>query len=128
MASVRSIDEGEGKGMAQARRKEAAFRAPITRIFVQQNRGGETPNAFGSGTDKTVSVETSVCLSSSVPFMRVVLGRFAMRIPALKALVKKLRGPNAGSTKYLNLSPRSICWRGRLDRGDRNGMIDGELC
>jgi two-component system OmpR family sensor kinase len=37
-----------------------------------------------------------------------------MRIPVLKAFVTKLRGPNAGSTKYLNLSSRSIEW-GWLD-------------
>src|ERR1700716_2648749 len=44
-----------------------------------------------------------------------------MRIPVLKAFVTKLRGPNAGSTKYLNLSSRSIERSGRLDRVDRNG-------
>jgi hypothetical protein len=52
-----------------------------------------------------------------------------MRIPALKPFVKKLRGPNAGSTKYLNLSPRPIGSRGRRPNpGDRNGMFDRELC
>src|SRR6202790_1866476 len=75
MAPVRSIYKGEDKGMAQACRKEGTFRAPITRIFVQQNGSGKTPNAFGSGTGKAVSVVASVCLSSGAPFMRVAAGR-----------------------------------------------------
>lgn len=51
-----------------------------------------------------------------------------MRIPVLKPLVRKLRGPNAGSTRYLNLFPASIGWCGWLNRGDRKGMFDGALC
>lgn len=51
-----------------------------------------------------------------------------MRMPVLKPLVRKLRGPNAGSTKYLNLAPRSIEERCGLFEGVRNGMFDGELC
>ena len=48
-----------------------------------------------------------------------------MNIPASKAFVKKLRGPNSGSTKYLNLSPRVIF---RLNGGGWNGMLGCGFC
>src|SRR5882757_10986344 len=86
MAPVRSIDKGEGQGMAKTCRNEGAFRAPITRIFAQQSSGGETPNAFGSSTGKTVSVEASVCPRSSVPFVRVVIGRVCHAYPGTESI------------------------------------------
>src|ERR1700688_1818845 len=75
MTPVRLVNKGENKGMTQARRKEGVFRAPITRIFVQQNRSGEAPNTFRSSTGKGVSVVSPKCLCSSAPDMRVVAGR-----------------------------------------------------
>jgi hypothetical protein len=110
MATIRLIDKGENKGMAQARGKEGAFSAPIPGIFVQQNRSGEAPNTFRSSTGEGVSVVSPKCLCSRAPYMGVVAGRIRMRNPVLKPLVRKLRGPNAGSTRYLNLFPASIGW------------------
>lgn len=56
MPSVRLINKGENKGMAHARRKEGTFRAPITRVFVQQNRSGKAPDTFRPSAGKGVSV------------------------------------------------------------------------
>src|SRR5258708_15426893 len=86
MAPVRLIDKGENKGVAQARRKEGAFRAPITRIFVQQNRSGETANTFRSSTGKGVSVVSPKCRSSRAPFVRVVAGRIRHSYPGAETL------------------------------------------
>ena len=86
MVSVRSIDKGEDKGMAQARRKEGAFRAPITGIFVEQNGSGETSDAFSSSPGETVSVVASKCLCSSAPFMRVVLRRICHACPGAEGV------------------------------------------
>src|ERR1700730_5662359 len=86
MASVSSINQGEDEGMAKARRKEVTFRAPITRVFVQQNGSGETRNAFGSGTGKAVSVAPSKCLSSSAPFMRVAARRICHSCPGAETV------------------------------------------
>src|ERR1700692_4533567 len=89
MAPIRLIDKGENKGMAQARGKEGAFRAPITRIFVQQNRSGEAPNTFRSSTGKGVSVVSPECLSSRAPDMRVVAGRIRHAYPAAETIGEK---------------------------------------
>src|SRR5277367_3379032 len=86
MAPVCSIDKGEDKGMAQACRKEGAFSAPVTRILVQQNGSGETPNAFSSGTGKAVSVVASKCLTSSAPYMRVAAGRICHAYPGAESV------------------------------------------
>src|SRR5579859_1297451 len=86
MPPVRPIDKGESKGMAQARRKEGAFRAPITRVFVQQHRSGESPDTLRSTAGKRVSVESPERSSSRVPFMRVVAGRIRDAYPAAETI------------------------------------------
>jgi hypothetical protein len=51
-----------------------------------------------------------------------------MWIPALKTFVKKLRGPNAGLTKYWNLFPPFIGEAGGINLDDGDGLFDWELC
>src|SRR5450756_2021653 len=75
MAPIGSIDEGEDKSVAQACRKKRAYRALITRVFVQQNGSGEAANACGSVARKAVSVETPEGFSSAAPFRRIVVRR-----------------------------------------------------
>src|ERR1700732_4410011 len=100
-SSVRSVDEGEDKGMTQACRKECASRGPITRIFVEKSGSGEAPKAFGSGTGKAVSVEPSIGLSSSVPFVRVMAGRICHAYPGAEGVRDEAARAERGLHKIL---------------------------
>src|ERR1700730_9717681 len=103
MAPVRLINKSENKGMTQARRKEGAFRALITRIFVQQNRSGETPNTFRSSTGKGISVVSPKCLSSSAPDMRVVAGRIRHAYPGAETINEEAARSKRGLHQVLEL-------------------------
>src|SRR5580692_9888736 len=106
MTSVGPIDEGEDKGMAQACRKEGAFRASITRIFVKQNGSGETPDAFSSSTGKTVSIVASKCLRSSAPFMRVAAGRIGHANAGAEGVGDEAARAKCGLHQIFELAPK----------------------
>src|ERR1700726_3269247 len=89
--------------MAKARRKESAFRAPITRIFVQQHGSGETPNTFCSSTGKGVSVIAPKCLSSSAPITRVVARRIRHTYPGAESLGEKAARSKRGFHQVFEL-------------------------
>ena len=96
---------GEDKRMAQARRKEGTFRAPVPKIFVQQNGSGETPNAFSSSPGKTVSVVASKCLRSSAPFMRVAAGRICHAYPGAESVREEAARAKRWLHKVFELVP-----------------------
>src|ERR1700754_1782835 len=78
--------------MRESSNNGGALRAPIARIFVQQNSGGEASDTSRSTTSKAVSVEAPIGLCSGVPFARIVIGWICHAYPGAKSGREKSTG------------------------------------